>query len=98
MVVFAVDTLLVKLVSPALVLTEAVIARLPATDGKPTIVLVALAPGAKSPKFGETTPPEAATEPVLEVAEISVNPVGKASVNVAAVAVFVPLLLVTVIV
>ena len=66
--------------------------------GKPTIVMVALAPGAKSPKLPVTTPPEVDTLPVLEVAETNVRPGGKASLIVVAVATFVPLLLVTVIV
>jgi hypothetical protein len=97
-VVFAVDVLFAKFTSPADVLATAVFARLPAAVGRPTIVMVALAPGAKSPKLPVTTPPEVDTLPVLEVAETSVKPVGNTSLMVVAVAVFVPLLLVTVIV
>jgi hypothetical protein len=93
-----VDVLFPTLTSPADVLAAAVLAKLPATVGSPTTVMVALAPGARSPRFAVTTPPEVDMLPVLEVAETSVNPAGKASLRVAAVAVFVPLLLVTVIV
>lgn len=84
--------------SPAEVLATAVFERFPAVLGKPTRVIVALAPGARSPRWAVTTPPEFETEPTLDDAETKVRPEGNASVSVAAVAVLLPLRLVTVIV
>jgi hypothetical protein len=96
--VTTVDVLLLTFVSPDVLLTAAVLLIEPATVGRPTTVIVALAPGARSPRLAEITPPVVDTVPVLEVAETSVNPAGNASVKVAPVAAFVELVLVTVMV
>jgi hypothetical protein len=94
-VVEAEAELLARLVSPALVLATAVLVMAPAALGKPTIVIVALAPGARSPKFAVTTPPVVDTLPTLDVAETKVTPAGRASTSWEAVAVLVELLFVT---
>lgn len=97
-VVVALAVLFDRLMSPAEVLAIAVFVRLAAAEGVATTVIVALAPGAKSPRFAVITPPAFDAVPTVEVAETKVRPAGSGSVKTADVAVLLLLRFFTVIV
>src|SRR5207244_2648347 len=85
-VVVTVPVLLVRLVSPAVVVPVAALVTAPEVLGVTTMVIVAGVPLLTVPRLAVTTPPAWVTAPWLDVADTKVTPAGSASRTVVPVA------------